>query len=56
MKTTGLVSNDQFMKTLEIAYKVMPESVAEKKTLKNIWLAMDEVQAKVQLIQGNLFR
>ena len=47
MKNTGLVTNDLFMKTLEVAFKVIPETVPEHKALLNLWLAMDEIQAKV---------
>ncbi len=47
MLDTGLNNNDMLMKTLEIAFKVMPKSTEEHKTLTSIWLSMDEIKAKV---------
>ncbi|MEC4807157.1 MAG: DUF1156 domain-containing protein [Jaaginema sp. PMC 1079.18] len=47
MHDTGLVSNDRFMKTLEVAFKVIPPTVPEHKALVDLWLGMDEIKAKV---------
>lgn len=55
MKKTGLVSNDLFMKTLEVAFKVIPDSVQERKALVSLWLGIDEIKAKVVYQQGKLF-
>jgi adenine-specific DNA methylase len=54
MKNTGLVSNDMFMKTMEVAFKVLPETVPEQKALLDLWLAMDEIKAKVVVEQMEL--
>ncbi|MBD2311126.1 DUF1156 domain-containing protein [Desertifilum sp. FACHB-1129] len=54
MKNTGLVSNDMFMKTMEVAFKVIPDSVPEHKALLDLWLAMDEIKAKVVVEQMEL--
>lgn len=54
MKNTGLVSNDRFMKTMEVAFKVIPDSVSEHKALLDLWLAMDEIKAKVVVEQMEL--
>lgn len=54
MKNTGLVSNDLFMKTMEVAFKVIPDSVPEHKALLDLWLAMDEIKAKVVVEQMEL--
>lgn len=54
MKNTGLVSNDLFMKTMEVAFKVLPETVPEQKALLDLWLAMDEIKAKVVVEQMEL--
>lgn len=54
MKNTGLVSNDMFMKTMEVAFKVLPETVPEQKALLDLWLAMDEIKAKVVYVQPEL--
>ena len=47
MQKTGLNNNDMLMKTLEIAFKVMPTKTEEHKTLTSLWLSMDEIKAKV---------
>lgn len=47
MQKTGLNNNDMLMKTLEIAFKVIPKSADEHKTLTSLWLSMDEIKAKV---------
>jgi adenine-specific DNA methylase len=54
MKNTGLVSNNMFMKTMEVAFKVIPDSVSEHKALLDLWLAMDEIKAKVVVEQIEL--
>ncbi|MEL4895800.1 DUF1156 domain-containing protein [Crocosphaera sp. Alani8] len=55
LQKTGLVNNDKFMKTLEVAFKVIPTKVKEKDTLVNLWLGIDEIKAKVTYQQGELF-
>ena len=47
MHDTGLVSNDMFSKTMEVAFKVIPQNVPEHKALLDLWLAMDEIKSKV---------
>jgi hypothetical protein len=54
MKNTGLISNDMLMKTLEIAFKVIPQNTLEHKHLLSLWLAMDEIKAKVVIEQLKL--
>jgi putative DNA methylase len=54
MKNTGLISNDMFMKTMEVAFKVLPKTVPEQKALLDLWLAMDEIKAKVVVEQMQL--
>ncbi|MDB9512843.1 DUF1156 domain-containing protein [Kamptonema animale CS-326] len=60
MKTTGLVSNDQFMRTIEVALKVIPrigdekKRMVEEKMLLDLWLGMDEIKAQVVYIQEEL--
>ncbi|NEO27494.1 MAG: DUF1156 domain-containing protein, partial [Kamptonema sp. SIO4C4] len=54
LKNTGLVSNDLFMKTLEVAFKVIPDKTPEYQTLLNLWLGMDEIKAKVVIEQMEL--
>jgi putative DNA methylase len=55
MQNTGLNNNDMLMKTLEIAFKVLPKSAEEHKTLTSLWLSMDEIKAKVIMEQTKLF-
>ena len=55
LQKTGLNNNDMLMKTLEIAFKVMPTKTEEHKTLTSIWLSMDEIKAKVVIEQKKLF-
>ncbi len=55
MQKTGLNNNDMLMKTLEIAFKVMPTKTEEYKTLTSLWLSMDEIKAKVVYEQKKLF-
>ncbi|MHC5754542.1 MAG: DUF1156 domain-containing protein [Nostoc sp.] len=60
MKNTGLVSNDLFMRTFEVALKVIPhigdekKRLTEEKALLDLWLAMDEIKAKVSYVQPEI--
>ncbi|AFZ28381.1 adenine-specific DNA methylase containing a Zn-ribbon (plasmid) [Cylindrospermum stagnale PCC 7417] len=60
MKNTGLVSNDLFMRTFEVALKVIPrigdekKRIPEEKALLDLWLAMDEIKAKVSYVQPEI--
>ncbi|MFK0734920.1 MAG: DUF1156 domain-containing protein [Gloeotrichia echinulata GP01] len=60
LKNTGLVSNDLFMRTFEVALKVIPrigdekKRLTEEKALLDLWLAMDEIKAKVSYVQTEL--
>jgi adenine-specific DNA methylase len=60
LKNTGLVSNDLFMRTFEVALKVIPrigdekKRIPEEKALLDLWLAMDEIKAKVSYVQTEL--
>jgi adenine-specific DNA methylase len=60
MKTTGLVSNDMFMRAIEVALRVIPrigdekKRIPEEKALADLWLAMDEIKAKVVYHQPEL--
>lgn len=60
MKATGLVSNDLFMRSFEVALKVIPrigdekKRIPEEKALADLWLAMDEIKAKVIYVQPAL--
>ncbi len=60
MKSTGLVSNDLFMRSFEVALKVIPrigdekKRISEEKVLSDLWLAMDEIKAKVSYKQIEL--
>jgi len=60
LKNTGLVSNELFMRTFEVALKVIPcikdqrKRIPEEKALLNLWLAMDEIKAKVSYRQVEL--
>ena len=60
MKATGLVSNDLFMKVIEVTLKVIPrirderKRIPEEKALADLWLAMDEIKAKVLYVQPEL--
>jgi len=51
MKKTGLNDNDLLTKAMEIAFKVIPDSMKEKQTLINLWLGIDEIKSKVQYFQ-----
>ena len=60
LKSTGLVSNDLFMRSFEVALKVIPrikdekKRIPEEKALSDLWLAMDEIKAKVSYKQTEL--
>jgi len=60
MKATGLVSNDLFMRSFEVALKVIPrigdekKRIPEQKALADLWLAIDEIKAKVVYVQPAL--
>ncbi|MBD2093269.1 DUF1156 domain-containing protein [Microcoleus sp. FACHB-1515] len=60
LKSTGLLSNDLFMRSWEVALKVIPrigderKRIPEEKALADLWLAMDEIKAKVAYVQPNL--
>lgn len=60
LKNTGLVSNDLFMRTFEVALKVIPrigdekKRLSEEKALLDLWLAMDEIKAKVSYKQTEI--
>jgi hypothetical protein len=60
MKSTGLVSNDLFMRSFEVALKVIlrigdeKKRILEEKYLLDLWLSMDEIKAKVSYKQIEL--
>lgn len=60
LKNTGLISNDLFMRTFEVALKVIPQirdekkRIPEEKVLQELWLSMDEIKAKVSYVQQEL--
>ncbi|WP_258316384.1 hypothetical protein [Cylindrospermopsis raciborskii] len=60
LKNTELVSKDAFMKTFELVLKVIPQikderkRIIEEKVLLDLWLAMDEIKAKVSYEQMEL--
>ena len=60
LKNTELVSMDAFMKTFELVLKVIPQikderkRIIEEKVLLDLWLAMDEIKAKVSYEQMEL--
>ena len=60
IKNTGLISNDFFMRTFEVALKVLPQirdekkRIPEEKVLQELWLSMDEIKAKVSYVQQEL--
>lgn len=60
LKATGLLSNDLFMRAWEVALKAIPhigderKRMVEEKALADLWLAMDEIQAKVVYVQPEL--
>ncbi|MEG4913286.1 DUF1156 domain-containing protein [Microcoleus sp. B7-D4] len=60
MKKTALTDNDNFMRAIEVALKVIPrigdekKRIPEEKALLDLWLAMDEIKAKVVYQQMEL--
>ena len=60
MKATGLASNDMFMRIFEVALKTIPriqderKRIPEEKALLDLWLAMDEIKAKVSYVQPEI--
>jgi len=60
LKATGLISNDLFMRAWEVALKVIPrigderKRIPEEKALADLWLSMDEIQAKFLYVQPEL--
>ncbi|MBD2369650.1 DUF1156 domain-containing protein [Leptolyngbya sp. FACHB-402] len=60
LKTTGLLSNDLFMRAWEVTLRVIPhigderKRMPEEKALADLWLAMDEIKAKVRYEQPEL--
>jgi len=54
------LSNDLFMRSWEVALKVIPrigderKRIPEEKALADLWLAMDEIKAKVVYVQPEL--
>ncbi len=57
MKKTNLTDNDNFMRAIEVALKVIPrlgdekKRIPEEKALSDLWLVMDEIKAKVSYKQ-----
>ncbi|MEG4228952.1 DUF1156 domain-containing protein [Microcoleus sp. N9_B2] len=53
MKKANLTDNDNFMRAIEVALKVIPrlgdekKRIPEEKALLDLWLVMDEIKAKV---------
>ena len=60
LKATGLLSNNLFMRSWEVALKVIPrigderKRIPEEKALADLWLAMAEIRAKVVYVQPEL--
>jgi len=60
IKATGLLGNDMFLRAWEVALKVIPaigdakKRIPEEKALADLWLAMDEIKAKVVYVQPEL--
>jgi hypothetical protein len=60
IKATGLLSNDMFLRAWEVALRVIPSirdaknRIPEEKALADLWLAMDEIKAKVVYEQKEL--
>ena len=47
MEKTGLLSNEMFMQTIEVALKVIPDKIEEEKTLMDLCLMLDEIKDNV---------
>lgn len=60
MKATGLLSNEMFMRSWEVALRVFSsmkdyrKNIPEAKSLADLWLAMDEIKAKVIYVQPEI--
>jgi adenine-specific DNA methylase len=60
MKATGLLSNEMFMRSWEVALRVIPhisdprKRIPEEKALADLWLAMDEIKAQVSYVQPEI--
>lgn len=60
LKGTDLLSNDLFMRAWEITLRAIPHTrdskkrIPEEQALADLWLAMDEIKAKVRYIQPEL--
>ena len=60
MKKTNLTDNDNFMRAIEVALKVIPrlgdekKRIPEEKALSDLWLVMDEIKAKVSYKQMDI--
>ena len=60
LKGTELLSNDRFMRAWEITLRAIPytrdtkKRIPEEQALADLWLAMDEIRAKVRYIQPEL--
>jgi adenine-specific DNA methylase len=60
LKATQLLSNDLFMRAWEITLRAIPrigdtkKRIPEEQALADLWLAMDEIKAKVRYIQPEL--
>ncbi|MEB3118523.1 MAG: DUF559 domain-containing protein, partial [Limnothrix sp.] len=60
LRSTGLLTNDLFMRSWEVALRVIPrirderKRIPEEKALADLWLALEEIQAKVTYQQTEL--
>ena len=60
LRATELINNDLFMRAWEVTLKVIPlirdskKRIPEEQALADLWLAMDEIKAKVIYVQQEL--
>jgi putative DNA methylase len=60
LRATELINNDLFMRAWEVTLKVIPlirdskKRIPEEQALADLWLAMDEIKAKVVYVQQEL--
>ncbi|WP_310411462.1 DUF1156 domain-containing protein [Chamaesiphon sp. OTE_8_metabat_110] len=60
LRATALINNDLFMRAWEVTLKVIPlirdskKRIPEEQALADLWLAMDEIKAKVIYVQQEL--
>jgi putative DNA methylase len=60
LRSTELINNDLFMRAWEVTLKVIPlirdskKRIPEEQALADLWLAMDEIKAKVVYVQQEL--